>query len=224
MRPEPAPITWMIEAHSTFDSMSDTDAFCTLRILPRIGSSAWYSLFRASFAVPRAESPSTMNSSVPSTSFDRQSASLVGSEEFSSAFLRRCVSLCARAEMRVFISATTFSSSPAACAFSVRWVDVRISVIRFDTTESTMRRTAGVPRISFVCPSNCGSGSRTVSTAVRPASTSSFSSLSWPTLSLRAFASTWVRTALTSPASKPAWCVPPLGVAMMLTKLRNTVS
>ena len=111
VRPEPAPMTWMIDAHSALPSMSDTDAFCTLRILPRMGSSAWYSLLRASLAVPSAESPSTMKSSVPSTSFDRQSASFVGSEEFSSAFLRRWVSLWARAEMRDFISETTFSSS-----------------------------------------------------------------------------------------------------------------
>ncbi len=214
----------MIEAHSALDSMSDTDAFCTLRILPRIGSSAWYSLLRASLAVPSAESPSTMKSSVPSASCLRQSASFVGNEEFSSAFFRRWVSLCARAEMRVFISATTFSSSVAACAFSVRCVEVRISVSRFDTTWSTIFRTAGVPRTSFVCPSNCGSGRRTVSTAVSPASTSSFSSLSWPTLSLRAFASTWVRTAFTSPDSKPVRCVPPFGVAMMFTKLRSMVS
>src|SRR3546814_2190909 len=53
VRPEPAPITWMIEAHSAFLSMSASDAFCTLRILPRIGSNAWNSLERASFAVDR---------------------------------------------------------------------------------------------------------------------------------------------------------------------------
>ena len=101
----------MIEAHSAFDSMSLIDAFCTLRILPRIGSSAWYSLLRASFAVPSAESPSTMNSSDSATSFERQSASFAGSDEDSRAFLRRCVSLCVRAEMRAFISETTLSSS-----------------------------------------------------------------------------------------------------------------
>jgi hypothetical protein len=39
----------MIEAHSEFFSMSPTDAFWTLRILPRIGSSAWNSRVRASF-------------------------------------------------------------------------------------------------------------------------------------------------------------------------------
>ena len=67
-RPEPAPTTWMIEAHSAFLSMSPTEAFWTLRILPRIGSSAWNSELRASLAVPSAESPSTMNSSVRSLS------------------------------------------------------------------------------------------------------------------------------------------------------------
>jgi hypothetical protein len=94
VRPEPAPTTWMIEAHSTFLSMSPTEAFCTLRILPRIGSSAWNSELRASLAVPSAESPSTMNSSVRSLSVARQSASFEGSEEDSSAFFRRWVSLC----------------------------------------------------------------------------------------------------------------------------------
>ena len=87
-------MTWMIAPHSAFLSMSVTDAFWTLRILPRIGSSAWNSEFRASLAVPSAESPSTMNSSLRSTSSLRQSASLAGSEEDSRAVFRRCASLC----------------------------------------------------------------------------------------------------------------------------------
>ena len=180
MRPDPAPITWMIDAHSAFESMSATDAFCTLRILPRIGSSAWNSLSRASLAVPSAESPSTMNSSVPSTSFERQSTSFAGSDDDSRAFLRRCVSLCARAEMRLFISATIFSSTSAVCALSSRFELAKRSAIAFAIVFATMLRIAGVPRISFVCPSNCGSAMRTVSTAVRPARMSSFSSLSPP--------------------------------------------
>ena len=101
VRPEPAPTTWMIDEHSTFLSMSPTLAFWTLRILPRIGSSAWNSESRADLAVPSAESPSTMNSSLRSTSADRQSASLAGSALDSSAFLRRWVSRCCRAMMRV---------------------------------------------------------------------------------------------------------------------------
>src|SRR5438874_1414770 len=37
VRPEPAPTTWMIEAHSAFFSMSPTEAFWTFRILPPSG-------------------------------------------------------------------------------------------------------------------------------------------------------------------------------------------
>ncbi len=87
-----------------------------------------------------------------------------------------------------------------------------------------MPRTAEVPSTSLVCPSNCGSASRTVRTAVMPASTSSFSSLSLPTFSRRALASATLRKLLSSDASKPATWVPPFGVAMMLTKLRSSAS
>ena len=121
MRPEPAPTTWMIEAHSAFFSMSPTEARCTLRILPRIGSSAWNSELRASLAVPMAESPSTMNSSVRSTSVLRQSASLVGSEDDSSAFLRRCASRCWRAATRARDAPTTFSITARAWPASRPW-------------------------------------------------------------------------------------------------------
>ena len=152
----------------------------------------------------------------------RQSTSLAGSDEVSSAFLRRWVSLWARAEMRDFISATTLSSSSADCALSSRLVRGEpLGQLLRRRRWATMARTAGVPSTSLVWPSNCGSGRRTVSTAVRPARMSSFSSLSVPTLSRRAFCSTWVRRNFSSPCSKPAWWVPPLGVAMMLTKLRD---
>ena len=124
VRPEPAPTTWMIEPHSAFLSMSPTEAFWTLRILPRIGSSAWNSELRASLAVPSAESPSTMNSSVRS-SVARQSASLAGSAEDSRAFLRRWVSRCWRAASRVLAAPATFSITSLAWAFSARLVEVR---------------------------------------------------------------------------------------------------
>src|SRR5699024_2196362 len=80
-----------------FLSMSVMEAFCTLRILPRMGSRAWNSESRALLAVPRALSPSTMNSSERSMSVERQSASLVGMVEDSRACLRRETSLCMRA-------------------------------------------------------------------------------------------------------------------------------
>ena len=71
VRPDPAPMTWMIAPHSAFLSMSVTDDFWTLRILPRIGSSAWNSEFRASLAVPSALSQGAVGflSSMPGGSF-----------------------------------------------------------------------------------------------------------------------------------------------------------
>ena len=62
---------------------------------------------------------------------------------------------------------------------------------------------AGVPSTSLVWPSNCGSGSRTVTTAVRPASTSSLSTASSPTLSSRASLDLLVAANLISACSKP---------------------
>jgi hypothetical protein len=140
----------MIDAHSALLSMSEIDAFCTFRILPLIGNSAWYSLSRPSFAVPSAESPSTMKSSLFATSLERQSTSFAGSDELSSAFLRRWVSLWARAEMRDFISETTLSRTRDAWFLSSRFDDENRSPIAFAITDDTIARTAGVPRISFV--------------------------------------------------------------------------
>ena len=131
--------------------------------------------------------------------------------------MRRWVSLCSRALIRDFISETTFSSSSAAWAFSPRLVEVSRAVSSCSTTLATMARTALVPSTSLVWPSNCGSASRTVTTAVRPASTSSFSGLSLPTLSRRLLTSSCLRKTLSRACSKPARWVPPLGVAMMLT-------
>ncbi len=129
----------MIAAHSVFLSMSVMDAFCTFRILPRIGSSAWKSEDLAFFAVPSALSPSTMNSSERSTSVERQSASFVGMVEDSSAFLRRETSLCMRAAMRARISETTLSMTSAACSFSPPFfVEMRNSVRRCSTTFATI--------------------------------------------------------------------------------------
>ena len=138
-RPEPAPTTWMMAAHSAFFSMSAIEDFWTFRILPRIGSSAWNSELRAALAEPIAESPSMMNISERSTSSERQSASLAGSAEVSSAFLRRCASLCWRAVMRVGPALAIFSSTPRAIGLSLRLAEVRKSLNEFSTTRATIR-------------------------------------------------------------------------------------
>ena len=80
---------------------------------------------RASLAVPSAESPSTMNSSLRSTSLLRQSASFAGSDDG----LERVL---APLGLPVLAggdpgpdAATTFSSTARACALSARLVEVR---------------------------------------------------------------------------------------------------
>ena len=192
-------------------------AFWTLRILPRIGSSAWNSESRADLAVPSAESPSTMNSSERSTSLLRQSASLAGSALDSSAFLRRWVSRCWRAARRVLDASTTFSMTRAAPWPCRRpWWRSGTALSSRDTTWLTILVTAGVPSTSLVWPSNCGSARRTVTTAVMPSSTSSLMTSASPALSRRVVLRTSLNV-LVMPRSKPLRCVPPLGVAMMLT-------
>ena len=57
-------------------------ALATLSILPRSGKTAWVSRFRACFAEPPAESPSTINSSVPCEVVRVQSESFPGRRSF----------------------------------------------------------------------------------------------------------------------------------------------
>ena len=99
---------------------------------------------------------------------------------------------------------------------------VRKSVSSFSTIRATRRCTGGVPSTSFVCPSNCGSASRTVTTAVSPSRQSSLT-ISSPFFNNRVPSRAFVN-AFTTPRSKPETWVPPLGVAMMLTKERTWVS
>ena len=91
-----------------------------------------------------------MNNSETSVSDVLQSTSLLGKEELSRAFLRRCVSLWVRADTRAFVSATIFSRTRADCVLSSRLVDFNRSFKRLATIAETMFLTAGVPRISLV--------------------------------------------------------------------------
>ena len=112
------------------------------------------------------------------------------------------------------------------CCLSSRLEEANLALSQSETTRLTTVRIWGVPSVSFVCPSNWGSGKRTVMTAVMPAWTSSFSGRPSfaPTLSLRAFLSIAARRVLRTACSKPVTWVPPLGVAMMLTKDWTVVS
>ena len=96
---------------------------------------AWNSAFRASLQEPKAESPSTINTSRCSTSFERQSTNLstLSSIEFEdcSVFLRFMRSLSLRSRLRLFTS--TWSAILSASAlFSIKYTSswcLRKSVI-----------------------------------------------------------------------------------------------
>ena len=152
--PEPAPTTWMMAAHSLLESICVIDAFCTFRILPRIGSSAWKPALRAALAVPSAESPSTMNSSATSSLPGWQSESLAGIEADSSAFLRRVTSLALRDWMRACISPTIFSSTRPDCSLYPRLEPVIISPNCLSVSRVTIGLTCAVPSTSLVWPWN----------------------------------------------------------------------
>jgi len=76
--PMPTPIADTRSFNSVFDSTRLSGSPSELRILPRSGSTACVRLLRPCLAERRAESPSTMNSSVSSRLVDLQSASLPG--------------------------------------------------------------------------------------------------------------------------------------------------
>ena len=110
-----------------------------------------------------------------------------------------------------------------ASAFSARLVEVRNAFSSAATTLRTTARAAGVPSTSLVCPSNCGSASRTVTTAVMPSRTSSLTTSASLALSTRDARITSLNV-LVRAASKPATWVPPLGVEITLTNERSSVS
>ncbi len=101
--------------------------------------------------------------------------------------------------------------------------EVRNAFSSLATTCVTIREAAEVPSTSLVCPSNWGSASRTVTTAVSPSNASSLTTSSSATLSNRCVRSASL-TVLVTDRSNPETWVPPLGVAMMLTKDLSVVS
>ena len=109
---------------SLFASMRSSRAFSTLISLPRIGRIAWFARSRPCFAVPPAESPSTMKISAFAGSRSWQSASLPGRLASSSAPLRRVSSRALRAASRARTASPAFAAIAfAALGFSSRYAD-----------------------------------------------------------------------------------------------------
>ena len=199
--------------------MSAGDAFWTLRILPRIGSSAWNSRLRASLAVPSALSPSTMNSSLRSTSSLRQSASLAGSDEVSSAFLRRWSSLCCRAATRVRAARDDLVEDGAACALSPRLVEVRqrLELLGHDVAPRSRDGRRGAEHLLGLAL-ELRLGQPDGDDGGEPLEHVVLDDVVLGRRAARRAARSCSLSVLRSARSKPATWVPPLGVAMMLTK------
>ena len=138
-------------------------------ILPRNGRIACVALFLPCFAEPPAESPSTKNTSESVGSFSEQSASFPGNDHESSAPFLRVNSRAFRAASRATAAFKHFSITTFALpGFSSKYV-CNVDA----TTLSVIPFTSEFPNFAFVCPSNCGSGTLTEITAVKPSSTSS---------------------------------------------------
>ena len=156
-----------------------------------------------------------MKSSAASGSRIEQSASLPGSDELSSADLRRVSSRALRAASRARIAAIAlFAIARASDGFSSRnCASLALTVVW------TRPSTPGLPSFVFVWPSNCGLRSFTETTAARPSRTSSPSSFS-------SFFSSFMSTALrlsvdVSALRKPERCEPPSIVLMLLANVKT---
>ncbi len=139
------------------------------KIFPLNGRTAWYSLFLPCFADPPAESPSTINNSVPSCFEFWQSANFPGNPlnskapfllTFSLAFLATSLANAACTTLAKIIFATEGFWSNQTDNFSF----IKVSTI-FLTSEET--------NLSFVWDENFGSGIFTDKTHVKPSFMSS---------------------------------------------------
>ena len=184
MRPEPAPTTWMIEAHSVFLSMSPTEAFWTLRILPRIGSSAWNS--RVAGQLGGAQRRVALDDEelgalvVAAAAVDELGRQRRGLERVLAAL--GLLVLAGRDPGLGRAGDLLHDQLGLGLLGPLGRGEERLE-LRRPPPCVRRPRAAGVPRISLVWPSNCGSASRTVTTAVRPSRTSSLMTSSSSTLS-----------------------------------------
>ena len=191
-------------------------AFSTLSILPKSGRIACERRSRPCLADPPAESPSTMYSSLRSGSRSWQSASLPGSAEPSSALLRMTRSRALRAASRARAAVSDLSMMRRASpGFSSRYWPMPSP-----TAVCTWPLTSALPSLALVWPSNCGSVSLTLTTAVRPSRTSSPERLLFLSL-MRPWRRAQSLSEVVSAARNPVTWVPPSTVLILLAKART---
>ena len=167
--PIPVPSADMIVAISSCASILSIRAFSTFRIFPLSGRIACVRRSRPCFALPPAESPSTRNTSDSAGSRSAQSASFPGKFPDANAPFRRTRSRALRAASRAVIACTAFWMMRLAFGGCSSRYCPSISFVAVSTNVPTSL----LDNFVFVCPSNCGSRTRTDSTAVIPSRRSS---------------------------------------------------
>ena len=178
---------------------------------------AWYWRLRPCLAEPPAESPSTMKSSQLAASLSLQSANLPGKPPPAIGLLRCTLSRALRAATRAVAAKMTLSTmSLASCGCSSRYM-VRAS----PTACCTAPATSLFPSLVLVCPSNCGSATLMLMTAVSPSRKSSPLISTWFfanfSISLANCSSAYFLSTRVSAMRNPWRWVPPSMVLMLLT-------
>mmetsp|Transcript_2151 Transcript_2151/g.8561 ORF Transcript_2151/g.8561 Transcript_2151/m.8561 type:complete len:249 (-) Transcript_2151:741-1487(-) len=186
----------------TFESSTRS----TLRILPRSGKTACVCRSRPCLVDPPAESPSTMKISVSSRFPLAQSDSLPGSVVDFRTVLRRTMSRARRA------ASAARAAAVALATMASRVLRLTCAPRKFPraslTTASTARRASGLPSRVFVCPSNSGFGTRTLTIAVSPSRTCSLLRLASLSRSLPAVRAAALTVRATD-ALSASMCTPP---------------
>ena len=141
-----------------------------------------------------------------------QSLSLPGSVSRDDVALLRVTSACA-ARLASRARAARMMRATIASAIVLLWFSQCSSAGR--TIESTIAVTSGLFSRSFVCPWNCGSLMKMLSTPIMPSRMSS--AVSVTPFGERLCVSMKLRIALPSPPRRPFSCVPPEPVGMPLT-------
>ena len=196
------------------DSILSKRTRSTFKILPRNGKIAWVLRSRPCFAVPPAESPSTINNSQFSGFLSEQFANLPGKPPNSGPDFLRDNSRALRAASRAVAASTILSTiALAITGFSSRY-SYSISLTVF----STNGRTSLDTNLSLVWEPNFGSGIFTLTILVNPSRKSSPVKL---ISFLVIFSPIYLFNARVKPARNPAKCVPPSRFGILFVKHKD---
>ena len=176
---------------------------------------AWVCRSLPCFALPAAESPSTIKISDTVGSREAQSANFPGRMVDVKRVFRRTISRAARAAIDACCASHAFSKM----ASRTSGLKSRSLVNSAERMASTAGRTSGFPSRPFVCPSNSGSVTDTEIMAVRPSRMNSPGRLGVPSFTFPILLAAWLIVRVRH-ALRPSTWEPPSRVRMLLQNER----